>query len=128
MPVERSDEDVRTCESGEDQKLLWDRVSDFLGHLWMLVLVGVAAIAVYPLIPSEAAQTVLFWVICGSLGLGVVSQVAIVIGEGIAWIASHGHHAKSGWSFGTWTSPPYSAAVANETTSTKPPTNATAPN
>src|SRR5262245_13158848 len=126
MPVESSAEDVRTRESRADQKLSWDRFSDYLGHLWVLVLVGFAAIAVYPLIPVEAAQLALFWIICASLGLGVISQVAILIGEGIAWIASLRPDKKSAWSFANWTSPPYSAAVGNEATSTKPPTNATA--
>lgn len=128
MPVDSSAEDVRTCESREDPKLSWDRFSDFLSHLWVLVLVGFAAIAVYPLIPVEEAQQVLFWIICLSLGLGVISQVAILIGEGIAWIAFRETDANTAWSFGTWTSPPYSAVVANEATSTEPPTNATAPN
>jgi hypothetical protein len=133
MPVDSSDEDVRTRESREDPKLSWDRFSDFLSHLWVLVLVGFAAIAVYPLIPVEEAQQALFWIICLSLGLGVVSQVAILIGEGIAWIASREPDANTAWSFGTrtsgaWTSPPYSAVVANEPTSAEPPTNATAPN
>lgn len=119
MPVESSAEDVRTCESGEDQNLSWDRFSDYLGHLWVLVLVGVAAIAVYPLIPIEAAQQALFWIICASLGLGVISQVAILVGEGIAWIA---FKTKSSRSVRTWTSP-FSAPP-----SAKPPTSAAAPN
>jgi hypothetical protein len=122
MPVESSTEDVRIRESGDDRKLSWDRFSDYLGHLWVLVLVGFAAIAVYPLLPIDAVQQTLFWIICASLGLGVISQVAILIGEGIAWIFSHGPNAKSAWSFGSWTSPP------KEATAAEPPTNATVPN
>lgn len=128
MPVESSIEDVRTRESGDDSKLSWDRFSDYLGHLWMLVLVGLAAIAVYPLIPIEAVKQALFWVICASLGLGVVSQVAILVGEGIAWIASHGPRAKHALSVPTSTSPPYSASMANDVSELQPPTSATAPN